>query len=72
MDPALQEEFRFDRAAYSVASSFEEAEAQTKRYWLAQTPQKRLRALEFMRQLAYGYDPHTARLQRVLAFAELP
>ena len=32
----------------------------------------RLAALEFMRQVMYGYDPTTARLQRVLTTAEWP
>ena len=33
-------------------------------YWLAQSPRKRLEALEFLRQLNYDYDPDTARLSR--------
>ncbi|CAM2011710.1 hypothetical protein [Acanthopleuribacter pedis] len=35
-----------------------------KAYWLQKTPQERMQALETMRQIAYGYDPTTARLQR--------
>ena len=35
-------------------------------YWLEKTPQERLEALELMRQIIYGYDPTTSRLQRVL------
>jgi hypothetical protein len=31
-------------------------------YWLSQPPAKRLEALELLRQIAYGYDPDTARL----------
>lgn len=69
MNP-LAAEFRFDRTAFSTASSFEEAAEADNRYWWAQSPQKRLRALEYMRQVAYGYDPATARLQRVLEVAE--
>ena len=45
-------------------------ESDEKEYWLAQTPEKRLEALEMMRQLAYGYDENSARLQRVLEIAE--
>lgn len=41
-------------------------------YWLSQTPQKRLAALEQMRQIIYGYDPSTTRLQRVLTITERP
>jgi hypothetical protein len=35
-------------------------------YWLSRTPQERLQALECLRRLYYGYDPATARVQRVL------
>lgn len=31
-------------------------------YWLSQPPAKRLEVLELLRQIAYGYDPDTARL----------
>jgi hypothetical protein len=55
-----------DKTAFSVVSSFEEAEAQDNAYWWAQTPQARLEALELMRQVAYGYDPNHARIERVL------
>lgn len=34
-------------------------------YWLAQTPQARLAALEINRRILYGYDD-SERLQRVL------
>ncbi len=41
-------------------------------YWLSQSPHKRLAALEQMRQIIYGYDPSTTRLQRVLTITERP
>ncbi len=37
-----------------------------KAYWASRTPEERLQALEMMRQIDYGYDPATARLQRIL------
>jgi hypothetical protein len=40
-------------------------------YWLSRPPGERLAALEQLRQLTYGYDPATTRIQRVLEFAEL-
>jgi hypothetical protein len=40
-------------------------------YWRAKTPAERMEALELMRQIVYGYDPATTRLQRVLAITEL-
>ncbi len=57
---------RMDKTVFSVVSSFEEADASDKEYWRTQSPQARLEALELMRQVAYGYDPLTARIERVL------
>lgn len=45
-------------------------ESDEKEYWLVQTPEKRLEAMEMMRRVAYGYDENSARLQRVLEIAE--
>ena len=59
-----------DKTAFSVTTLFEKSG--DKEYWLSKTPQERLEALELMRQINYGYDPTTARLQRVLEIAELP
>lgn len=47
-------------------------ESDEKAFWQSKTPAERLAALEFMRQVMYGYDPDTARLQRVLTTAEWP
>lgn len=35
-------------------------------YWRTRTPLERLAALELLRQKEYGYDPETARVERVL------
>jgi len=40
-------------------------------YWMSRTPEERFEALELLRQIAYGYDPATERLQRVLEVTEL-
>jgi len=48
------------------------ADAGERAYWLGKTPAERLRALELMRQVIYGYDPSSARLQRVLSILEFP
>ena len=63
--------FRVDKGTLSVLSSFEEADEADKAYWHSKTPQERLEALELMRQINYGYNPTTERLQRVLEIAEL-
>ena len=62
--------FRVDKEVLSVLSSFEEAAEDDKAYWHSKSPQERLEALELMRQINYGYDPTTERLQRVLEVAE--
>jgi len=62
---------RLDKTVFRVFSSFEEADAADRAYWHSRTPEERLLALELMRQSAYGYDPATARLQRVFEITEL-
>ena len=57
-----------DRSAFEVADLGEDSETA---YWLAKSPADRMEALEFMRQIIYGYDQVTCRLQRVLEVAEL-
>jgi hypothetical protein len=47
------------------------AAARDSEYWARRSPEDRLRAMELMRQVNYGYDPSTARLQRVLEVARL-
>jgi hypothetical protein len=60
---------KIDRKAFSVASTLEPSDE--KAYWLSKTPSERLQAAELMRQIVYGYDPSTTRLQRVLEIAQL-
>jgi hypothetical protein len=40
-------------------------------YWRAQSPAARMRALELMRQINYGYAACSGRLKRVLEVAQL-
>jgi hypothetical protein len=54
-----------------VEKMIEEAKAGDRTYWHSRTPQERVWELELMRQKAYGYDPATARLQRVFEVARL-
>jgi hypothetical protein len=65
------DEVKLDKTAFEVFSSFEEADAADRAYWHSRTPEERLQAVELMRQSAYGYDPATARLQRVLEITQL-
>jgi hypothetical protein len=59
---------KFDKTSFSV-TSLEDSDSDVK-YWHSRTPEERLLAVEFLRQLMYGYDPATERLQRVFETAE--
>jgi hypothetical protein len=56
--------YHLDRTAFSVGSLHEESGENG--YWQSKTPMERLEALELMRQIHYGYDPASERLQRVI------
>jgi hypothetical protein len=62
--------FKFDKTVFSIGTHAE-LKAAEKAFWLSKTPQERLAATELMRQINYGYDPLTDRVQRVLAVIEL-
>ena len=66
----LVQSARMDKTAFSAMSFAEAAEAD-RTYWWSKTPEERLAALELLRQIHYGYDPATERLQRVLTIVEL-
>jgi len=59
-----------DKSAFSVVSLDDESDE--KAYWQNKTPQERLAALELLRQIMYGYDPVTARVERVIEFVDAP
>jgi hypothetical protein len=59
-----------DRSVVKVGSIFDKSDE--KAYWLNRTPLERLEALQLMREIAFGHDAATARLQRVVEVAELP
>jgi len=61
---------RIDRSVVTVGDAFEESDE--KEFWRSKTPLERLEAVELYRRIAFGYDPFTARLQRILEFAEFP
>jgi hypothetical protein len=65
---------RLDRSVFEIDSlgshSLNNRDSD-RNYWRAKTPAERMEALELMRQIIYGYDPATTRLQRVLAITKL-
>ena len=67
MDPLHS--IRFDKTAFTVASIFDPSDE--KQYWLSKTPVERLQTIELMRQIIYGYNPATTRLQRVFEVTQL-
>jgi hypothetical protein len=60
---------RLDKTVFSVVT-LEEADDDEVKFWLSKTPYERLDALETLRQIFYGYDPTTTRLQRLFEIAE--
>ncbi len=61
--------FRLYKSALIVTSLSDESEE--KEYWSNKSPEERWQAIEQMRQIIYGYDPFTSRLQRVLTITQL-
>jgi hypothetical protein len=59
---------KIERKAF-VAEPFT-GKSDEKEYWLSKSPPERLEAVELMRQIIYGYDPSTQRLQRVFEVAQ--
>jgi hypothetical protein len=64
----MNTDFRLDKSAFR-AGGFTAAD--DREYWAQKSPLERLEALEFLRQVQFGYDPATARLQRVLTITQL-
>jgi len=61
-------DIKIDRTAFSVGSLDDEPD--DKLYWLSKSPMERLQAIEIMRQIIYGYDPASTRLQRFFEIDE--
>jgi hypothetical protein len=61
--------FKMDKGAFSIGSLSDESEE--KQYWLSKSPYERLEAMELIREIIYGYEPTSARLQRFFEVAEL-
>lgn len=60
--------FKLDKNSFSIISLMENENDVG--YWLSKTPEERILAIEFLRQLIFGYDSSTERLQRVFETAE--
>ncbi len=60
---------RMDKSVFSVAALSDPSDE--RQFWRAATPYERLRALEYLREIMYGYDPASARLQRLLEVTQI-
>jgi len=52
---------KLDKKTITISSIHDESDEVA--YWYSKTPQERMEAIEVMRQIIYGYDPATTRLQ---------
>ena len=60
---------KVDRKEFSVISINDKSG--DLEYWLSKTPAERMEALEYLRQMIYGYEPNTHGLQRFFEVDEL-
>ena len=65
----LPDKYKLDRTV--LETTHLTSKPNDRRYWLSKTPDERFEALEILRQIAYGYDPATERLQRVFEVVKL-
>lgn len=61
--------FEFDKHAVEICSLGEEGN--DLEFWLSRTPEERISAVEHLRRMMYGYDPATARMERILEIDDL-
>jgi hypothetical protein len=65
----LPDKYKLDRSVLEAGHLT--SKPNDRQYWLSKTPDERFEALEILRQIAYGYDPATERLQRVFEVVKL-
>jgi hypothetical protein len=58
------EMLKLDRSQMVISSLDEPSDEIA--FWSSESPAERLAAMETMRQIVYGYNPNSSRLQRVL------
>jgi hypothetical protein len=66
----MNNSYRLDKTAFSIIDFRDQDPLENTRYWLTKTPQERWDAIEYLRQVAYGYDPTRTRLQRVFEITQ--
>jgi hypothetical protein len=58
-----------DRSTWSVETLGDQGHDSA--YWMTRDPAERLAAIELARQIYYGYDPATTRMERVFSIHDL-
>jgi hypothetical protein len=61
-EDSLLKSARLDRSVVEITTLTDQGDDGL--YWADKTVEERMAALELMRQIVYGYDPATERLQR--------
>ena len=64
------QQIQIDKSHLSVGD-FKSTDNDDKKYWLSKSFQERLEAIEYLRQIMFGYDPDTERLQRFLEVVKI-
>ncbi len=67
MNDDLTSNLKIDRKAFSVVSLTDDSGE--KAYWLARTPQERLKQMEILRRINYG-TKSAARIERVIQIVD--
>lgn len=62
---------RINKSVFSVMSGVKNIDSDRADYWRSKSPAERFAAIEELRELNYGHDSTTARLQRVFEVTEL-
>lgn len=60
----LLDTMKMDKTVFSTVSLHDESDETE--FWRSQSHQARMEALEFLRQVMYGYDPTTERIPRLI------
>jgi len=62
---------KLNKKHISIASS-KEFDLIDIEFWKSKSPSERIEAIELMRQINFGYDPSTERLQRFFTITQRP
>lgn len=66
----LIDTMRIDKTVFSIGTLEEQGDDRA--YWASKSPAERLQALEFMRQVMYGYDPEVDGMVKVFEIIDQP